>query len=50
MRFKLVPEMGTDPLARITPIQVVNPEFRDLDSDDLRKEMQRAWVKDWADL
>lgn len=50
VRFKLVPETETDLFARITPLQVINPHFPDLNPGDLQKEMQAAWEKDWADL
>lgn len=50
VRFRLVPEIESDPFARITPLQVINPDFPDLASGDLQKEMQKEWEEDWADL
>ncbi|MGH9581981.1 MAG: hypothetical protein ACRD4O_03470 [Bryobacteraceae bacterium] len=32
VRFRLVPDREADPFAHITPLQVVNPEFADLDT------------------
>lgn len=50
VQFKIVPEIETDILKRITPLQIVNPENSDLDTSDLKKEMEEAWTKDWANI
>jgi len=50
IHFKVTPEVETDRLSRLTPMQVVNPNTPDLDGTDLIREMQTAWEKDWASL
>lgn len=50
-RFKVAPdEKPKSRLSRITPPEVVNPQAARLDDDSLRKEMTRAWEKDWSAL
>lgn len=50
VHFKVTPEIETNRLGRLTPMQVVNPKKPDLDGKELRREMERAWEKDWANL
>jgi prevent-host-death family protein len=50
-RVRIVPEI--DPKTRfdrITPLQVINPEFPDLDDREMKEEMRKEWEKDWEDL
>jgi len=50
-RFRIAPEnQPASRLARITPLEVVNPEGPKLDDPSLQEEMTRAWEKDWSDL
>lgn len=50
-RLRIAPESKPGSrLSRITPLEVVNPEFSKLDRPSLLEEMTRAWEKDWADL
>ena len=50
VHFKVVPETQTDRLSRLTPLQVINPKFSDLQTDRLREEMEEAWQEDWSAL
>ena len=50
-RVRIVPEI--DPATRfdrVTPLQVINPEFPDLDDREMKEEMRKAWEKDWENL
>jgi len=50
-RFRIVPEV--DPSTRfdrLTPMQIINPDYPDLDDTEMKAEMQAAWEKDWEDL
>lgn len=50
-RFKIAPEnISGSRLSRITPLEVINPEFQEAGNPRLLAEMTRAWEKDWADL
>ena len=50
-RFRIAPEnQPASRLARITPLEVVNPEGPQLSDPSLREEMTRTWEKDWSDL
>ena len=51
-RVRLTPETTKgNRLDRITPLQVINPDFPDLDDRPDKEEMQREWEEsDWADL
>jgi len=50
-RFRVAPEnQPVNRLARITPLEVVNPESPQLTDPSLHEEMARAWEKDWSDL
>ncbi len=50
-RFRIAPEnRPASRLARITPLDIVNPHSRDLDDPSLREAMTRAWEQDWSDL
>ena len=47
-RLRIVPEI--DPKTRfdrLTPLQIINPEFPNLEDVDMLPEMQREWEKDW---
>ena len=50
-RLRIVPEIdpGTR-LDRLTPLQIINPEFPNLEDVDMLPEMQREWEKDWEDI
>ncbi len=54
-RIKIVPEgQPLSRLSRITPVEIINPETRDL-LDASRKaertmEIEKAWEKDWERL
>ena len=51
VRFRLVPEIETDRLSRLTPLQVLNPRYQDLDDPKtLQQEMEAAWEEDWSNL
>jgi len=49
----LVPESGrSDPATRfdkLTPLQIINPQFPNLEDVDMLPEMQREWEQDWKD-
>ncbi len=50
-RFRIVPDTPAGSrLGRITPLEVINPEFPELNDSSLLAEMTRAWEKDWADI
>jgi hypothetical protein len=34
---------------RLTPLQIINPEFPNFEDVDLLPEMQREWEKDWEE-
>lgn len=47
-RLRIVPEI--DPKTRfdrLTPLQIINPDFPNLEDVDMLPEMQREWEKDW---
>jgi hypothetical protein len=50
IHFKVVPEIQADRLSQLTPLQVVNPEYSDLQATDLQAEMEKAWQEDWSSL
>ena len=50
-RFKIVPDnQPGSRLDRITPLEVINPEFPELSTASLQEEMVRAWESDWSTL
>jgi antitoxin (DNA-binding transcriptional repressor) of toxin-antitoxin stability system len=54
-RVKIVPEgEPVSRLSRITPMEIINPDFPDLDDPALKAEMmaemEKEWEKDWAIL
>ncbi len=50
-RFRIVPDIpAVSRLSRITPLEVINPEFMEPNDPHLLVEMTRAWEKDWVDL
>ena len=50
-RFRIVPEVQPSTrFDRISPMQIINPEFPDLDDAEMKAEMQTAWESDWKDL
>jgi hypothetical protein len=49
-RLRIVPEI--DPKTRfdrLTPLQIINPDFPDLDNAEMKAEMQAEWEKDWEE-
>lgn len=49
-RFRIAPEgAAAGRLARVTPLQVINPDADQADTS-LLEEMTRAWEKDWSSL
>jgi len=49
-RFRIAAEdQPAGRLARITPLEVINPEKSHLEGS-LQEEMAHAWEKDWTDL
>ena len=49
-RFRIAPEgVPVGRLARVTPLQVINPDA-DQEDTSLLEEMTRAWEKDWSSL
>jgi antitoxin (DNA-binding transcriptional repressor) of toxin-antitoxin stability system len=49
-RFRIVPEIQPSTrFDRVTPLQVINPEYPDLDDKAIKEEMQAAWERDWAE-
>lgn len=49
-RFRIAPEgVPVSRLARITPLQVLNPDATESDTS-LLEEMTRAWEQDWSSL
>jgi antitoxin (DNA-binding transcriptional repressor) of toxin-antitoxin stability system len=54
-RVKIVPEgQPADRLSRITPLDIINPDFPDLNDPALKAEMmaemEKEWEKDWSIL
>jgi len=50
-RLKIAPEDApASRLSRITPLEVINPEWPELNEVSLQDEMVRAWESDWATL
>ena len=50
-RFRIVPEVNpTTRFDRLTPLQIINPTYPDLDDVDMLPEMQREWEKDWEEI
>ena len=50
-RLRIAPEnQPTTRLARITPLEVINPESPKLDDPSLGEEMTHAWERDWSEL
>jgi hypothetical protein len=51
-RLRIVPEI--DPATRfdrLTPLQIINPDFPDImDDAAMKAEMQAEWEKDWEDI
>ena len=48
----LAESAGLDPATRfdrLTPLQIVNPEFPNLEDVDMLPEMRAAWEQDWKD-
>jgi hypothetical protein len=50
VRFKLMPEKTTDRLAHLTPLQIINPNYPDLDTNEMKAEMEREMEADWQTL
>lgn len=50
-RIRIVPEVHPETrFDRLTPMQIINPQFPDLmDDAEMKAEMQAEWEKDWAD-
>lgn len=49
--FRVLPDVPVETrMARLTPLQVVNPVAPSLDQKDWQQEMVQAWERDWADL
>jgi hypothetical protein len=49
--FKVIPEQSTDKIGRITPLEVINPEYSlESGATELRTEMEKEWEKDWSQL
>ena len=49
--FKVIPEHPTDKIGRITPLEVINPEYSlESGATELRTEMEKEWEKDWSQL
>lgn len=50
-RFRIVPEIDpTTRFDRLTPLQIINPDFPDImDDAEMKAEMQREWEKDWEE-
>jgi hypothetical protein len=53
-RLRIVPETTEiNPATRfdrLTPLQIINPEFPNLEDVDMLPEMQAEWEKDWEDI
>lgn len=50
-RFRIVPEVNpTIRFDRLTPLQIINPRYPDLDDADLKAEMQAEMEADWAEI
>lgn len=54
-RFKIAPEgQSASRLARITPMEILNPDAPDLNDPKLKAElmaeMEKAWESDWSIL
>ena len=52
IHFKVIPEVQTDRLSRLTPLQIINPKHTDSDlqKTNLQEEMEKAWQEDWSTL
>jgi prevent-host-death family protein len=50
-RFRIVPDVKPgERLSKLTPLQIINPQFGELEDAVLKEEMAQAWENDWADL
>lgn len=50
-RFRFIPEnQAGDRFNRVTALQVLNPQARDLDDAAMKKQISEAIEKDWAGL
>lgn len=51
VKFRVTPESTVDKLSKLTPLEVVNPDF-DLEEGfgKLRKEMEDEWEHDWRQI
>jgi antitoxin (DNA-binding transcriptional repressor) of toxin-antitoxin stability system len=50
-RFRIVPELARETrFDRLTPIEVVNPDYPDLDASraSMKQEIQTLWEEKWA--
>jgi hypothetical protein len=52
IHFKVIPEIQTDRLSRLTPLQVINPKHSDagLRTNGLEEEMEKSSQEDWSTL
>jgi prevent-host-death family protein len=50
-RFRIVPEVNpATRFDRLTPLQIINPDFPDImDDAAMKAEMQAEWEKDWEE-
>jgi hypothetical protein len=50
-RFRIVPDVKPgERLSKLTPLQIINPQFGELEDAVMKEEMAQAWENDWADL
>jgi antitoxin (DNA-binding transcriptional repressor) of toxin-antitoxin stability system len=49
-RLRIVPEVeAATRFDRLTPLQIINPAYPDLDDVDMKAEMRAEWEKDWEE-
>ena len=50
-RLQIAPENPAGSrLSRVTPLQVINPQFGELDEKAMKAGMEQAWERDWSTL
>jgi hypothetical protein len=50
-RFRIVPEISHGVrFEHLTPLQIVNPDYPELNDDDLKAEMRAEIEEDWAEI
>jgi antitoxin (DNA-binding transcriptional repressor) of toxin-antitoxin stability system len=49
-RFRIIPEVQpATRFDRLTPLQIINPGYPDLDDSEMKAEMKAEWERDWEE-